>query len=367
MDRSVLSIITLKTYFNDMFGYHMPSDILCEIINKITDDLQFSTGGNHLFVLKNRKLYACGDNKYGQLGLGDFETRNNFCEVSVKNIVKVSCGNYHSIILSRNGYVYSTGNALYGALGLGQYENLNEFRQVKIPEPIYDIACNDHSTFALSRSGTLYSWGKNSSGQLGLCDYENRYQPCKVNIDNVEKIFCGRHHMFVLTRHNNLFSTGYNDDGQLGLNHTYKVNSSRRIFLNDVVDISCDDDHSVILTKSGKLLGSGSNRFSQLGNRETDHLHFKELNIDKLGDIAKIRCCNKATIIVTKQGKISVWPNYKYLNNHIYDINIIKNQTQVLDIYDKSKYTIFTTQNGKLYIKGELGDNFYREFTEMPI
>ena len=61
---------------------------------------------NHSLVLKNDgTLWGCGLNNYGQLGLGDGNSRTTFTEITtnVDDIKQVSCGRNHTFILENDG------------------------------------------------------------------------------------------------------------------------------------------------------------------------------------------------------------------------------------------------------------------------
>ena len=94
-------------------------------------------GGYHSFALfDNGKVYATGQNDYGQLGLGDNVSRSNFTEVTDlndKNITAVFAGTYYSFALSFDGRVYVAGQNDNGQLGLGDNDNRTVFTEVFIP------------------------------------------------------------------------------------------------------------------------------------------------------------------------------------------------------------------------------------------
>ena len=91
-----------------------------EIINEI-EDIQFksplkaiSSGESHsLFLLMNGNVYAVGDNKYGQIGLGkDIRNVNKITEIkklSNIKIKKIKCAALSSYVLDENGQLYSFG------------------------------------------------------------------------------------------------------------------------------------------------------------------------------------------------------------------------------------------------------------------
>ena len=85
------------------------------------------------FILKNNgTLWGCGKNDYGQLGLGDTTNRTTFTQVTTNtdDIKSVSCGAYHTLILKNDGALWGCGNNEYGQLGLGDTNNRNTYIQV---------------------------------------------------------------------------------------------------------------------------------------------------------------------------------------------------------------------------------------------
>ena len=66
-------------------------------------------------------MYAMGSNADSKLGIGTQDVSSVNVPTLVEgicNIVKVSCGNSHSIALGSDGIAYTWGQAFYGALGV---------------------------------------------------------------------------------------------------------------------------------------------------------------------------------------------------------------------------------------------------------
>lgn len=67
-------------------------------------------------------VYGWGNDKEGQLGLGLYSYSSNytaprFFKYTV-NILRISCGFEHSLLLSETGLVYAMGSNKFGQLGL---------------------------------------------------------------------------------------------------------------------------------------------------------------------------------------------------------------------------------------------------------
>ena len=117
----------------------------------------------HSLILKNDgTLLGCGCNDHGQLGLGDNTNRNTFTQVTTNanDIKQVYCGGYHTLILKNDGTLWGCGDNSYGQLGLGDTANRNTFTQ--ITTNAYDIKsvyCGDYHTLILKNDGTLWGCG----------------------------------------------------------------------------------------------------------------------------------------------------------------------------------------------------------------
>ena len=165
------------------------------------------------------QIYVWGSNQCGQLGLGDDFNRNKpqkliLCSSGSSNIISVSCGEYFTMALTRNGTLYSWGYNESGQLGLGNYHNQNSPHQISLQESIVKISCGLRHTAVLTKCGKLYTWGFTDYEQLG---YIINNIPQKIILDeSIISICCGRDNTFAITNLDKIYVWGYND-GQLGL------------------------------------------------------------------------------------------------------------------------------------------------------
>jgi alpha-tubulin suppressor-like RCC1 family protein len=86
--------------------------------------IQVAVGGMYSLVLRNDGVvYSFGANEVGQLGLGYFSSQQllplSIDSLNGINIVQLSAGNAHSLILTNRGKVYSFGSSQYQQNGLG--------------------------------------------------------------------------------------------------------------------------------------------------------------------------------------------------------------------------------------------------------
>jgi alpha-tubulin suppressor-like RCC1 family protein len=229
-----------------------------------------TAGVTHSFILSDTgKLYAAGSTADGRLGLPlEVTDYNTFISVPTPNsVATVVAGTHTSFILTTSGKLYACGSNKRGELGLGHNRSQIGFTLVSIPETVLAIAAGDWHTLALTVSGKLYSCGSNDSGQLGQGDTTAKTIFTLVPLkERIIAITAGYGHSIALTVSGTVYVCGRNDAGQLGLGDT----EQRNIFtplppLEGVVAVVAKGLHSFLLTASGKLYATGFNLFGQLG------------------------------------------------------------------------------------------------------
>eukprot|EP00347_Sterkiella_histriomuscorum_P016763 403351945 len=144
--------------------------------------LQISAMRSHVGALVKRQgnqdastncLYMWGSNKYGQLGVQDFENRNSPTFIDTDyNPIDVACGDSFTIVLSDQNTLYSTGSNLQGQLGQGQSINKqSSFSQIQGLSQFSDktfiksLHASDYASFLVS-NGDMFIWGPTPIGQF---------------------------------------------------------------------------------------------------------------------------------------------------------------------------------------------------------
>ena len=249
------------------------------------DIVAVSAGLSHSVALSSKGIaYSWGYSGCGALGLGD-DVREAalprpIAGLNAEVIVQASCGEKHTLMLTRDGRVYSCGDGLSGRLGHGDVAKQRTPRLITAwQRPVQDVvmvpggvvpakpvapvgeslraralsgrldglACDldaigvldtppriscvsageAHSLAVAACDGHLYSWGLFNEGRLGLRkaaiqQHFKREVLIPMHVDalvkhRIEAAAAGEAHSFAITNKGELFAWGRNGEGQLGL------------------------------------------------------------------------------------------------------------------------------------------------------
>lgn len=193
-------------------------------------------GRNHTLFLTSRGIvFAAGDNKLGQCGVG----KNDPCILTATKvkysgppIVKVGCGADFSMILDIKGGLHSFGCPEYGALGHntdGKYFITNTkmaFHYEKVPKRIVlyverskdghatpldrveitDFSCGHYHTVAIDSKNRAFSWGFGGIGRLGHNEQRDELVPRLIKFleppnRGVRAVYCGSTYSIAINVH----------------------------------------------------------------------------------------------------------------------------------------------------------------------
>jgi len=294
--------------------------------------IAISAGADHsLAIASNGYVYAWGNNNFGQLGDGTTTSRTT--PVQVKGAggsgnltaVAVAAGGNHSLALMNNGRVYAWGDNTFGQLGDDTTTNRSTPVQVKGMnyfelDYVTAIAAGSGSSYALSGNGYVWAWGHNNAGQLGDGTTTNRSTPVWVRgvggageLAYVTAIAAGSDHALALRDDGTVVAWGYNYYGQLGDNTT----TTRRwpvqvrgpgsaIYLTNVTAISAGSAHSLALADSGTVYAWGWNEYGQLGGDTTTNSS-RPVRSYGAGNFVAIAAGYYHSLAIRADGEVIAW------------------------------------------------------------
>uniref|UniRef100_W5MS74 HECT and RLD domain containing E3 ubiquitin protein ligase 56.4 n=1 Tax=Lepisosteus oculatus TaxID=7918 RepID=W5MS74_LEPOC len=184
-----------------------------------------------------------------------------------RQIIQVACGNYHSLVLTKEGEVFYWREPQVEQCGSPK------LLETLLGIPVAQIAAGGDHSFALSLSGTVFGWGRNSAGQLGLGDTQDRDIPTPVRslaFKGTVFISCGEEHTAILTKGGLVFTFGSGSYGQLGhnsLRNELRPRLVAELWGKKVSQIACGRYHTLTYVSSSKTIYSfGCGEQRQLGN-----------------------------------------------------------------------------------------------------
>lgn len=140
-----------------------------------------------VFVAEFGYVYTCGSNHSGQLGLGDRVNRTTPSIVyklgltALPRFVRAAAGGNHTILIDRGGHAHACGNNRKGQLGLGDDRECAVTPLPLLHEgKIAQAAAGAMHTVLLDEHGRVYACGNNKAGQLGLGGLKKTNTPTLV-------------------------------------------------------------------------------------------------------------------------------------------------------------------------------------------
>ena len=211
-----------------------------------------SAGKTHTVALStDNKLYAWGDNTYGELGDSTTINRSSPVQIGTSSWSQISAGGTHTAGINTTGALLTWGYNNYGQLGLNTPYSGSYYTQVS--EGLTH-------TLAIRNDGALFVWGRNQLGQLGLGDTVTRSSPVQLGTSSWTSVDAGSSHSVAVRSDGKLFTWGSNDWGQLG-------NSGDLIYYSWIkVVLSANTATAFAIRSDGTLWGWGAAGNLQLGN-----------------------------------------------------------------------------------------------------
>ena len=183
--------------------------------------------------------------------MGDFDTRLvPTLLLSDSEIEQISCGDYHLMILKKNGEVYGTGRNSNGQLCIDNNEHhyINKLTYIMTDKNIKSIHCSTHATFILKKNSIYQEklvdelWACGSLGHL-----TSHTLILITRAPNIKSISSGLSHCMIIIN-DKLFSFGSNRFGQLGSNDHDSRNQPTFVNFNGEIDLLMNGTREIVWT-----------------------------------------------------------------------------------------------------------------------
>jgi len=181
-----------------------------------------SAASVHTCAIAGGALYCWGANDYGQLGVGDTDTRPTPTRVDDGTDWRdVQVGERSSLGLKQDGSIWSFGANDVGQLGQGDFVQQTKPTPIGTRRDWRAIATRFNHACALADDDSLWCWGKGGEGQLGQDDPGptgmDRPTPTQVKTDqDFAMVDTGEGHTCAIRRDHSLWCWGRNSKAILG-------------------------------------------------------------------------------------------------------------------------------------------------------
>jgi alpha-tubulin suppressor-like RCC1 family protein len=278
-------------------------------------------GLEHSLVLAgNGALLASGENDLGQLGDGTEAASATPVRPALPDdaeVTAVAAGESHSLALLEDGRVFAWGENEFGQLGDGSEEAALAPVEVDLSgfdSPPVDVFAANWSSYALLEDGALLGWGRNSGGQLGDGSEEQKLTPVAADLSGfaagVESAAVGDDNVLALLGDGELVGWGANFTGQVGdgteVNRPAPVAVDVSEFGSPVAEVSLGRDHSLALLADGRVLAWGANPDFQLGSEEENDRLEPGL-VPGIDDAVEIAATYATSTVRRSDGSVWAW------------------------------------------------------------
>lgn len=189
-------------------------------------------------------------------------------------VAKVVAGDSATFFITDTGVLYGSGSNGYGQLGLGDTESRKLF--TKLAENVKDVKPVGNTTWYLTNDDDLYVAGRNI-GHVGIEGLENviSFYKCASNVKSFGSRYLGTkssggdyYYMYAswyITHDGKLYSCGANGNNQHGTGTASDAIHTFGLRAQDVASATFTDSVGLFLTNGGELYGCGNNFWGPLG------------------------------------------------------------------------------------------------------
>jgi alpha-tubulin suppressor-like RCC1 family protein len=232
--------------------------------------LSVSTGEGHALIIRqDRSVWAFGKNAYGQLGDGTVLSKFNALQVHAGPAAAVSVGDSHSLILLQDGSLWAAGDNSNGQLG--QSSTVDQSAEwLAVATDVQAMVAGAFHNIVLKTDGSVCSFGRGAEGQLGGGSSLNRFAPAQI-LSQGQKVEASYLSSYVIDAGGNLLVFGSNRQGQLGSGNLLATSNPIRVSAN-VQQVSASKTHVLFKKTDGSLFTMGTGYLRPGGNEISETL-----------------------------------------------------------------------------------------------
>ncbi|KAL8243261.1 hypothetical protein R6Q59_009519 [Mikania micrantha] len=302
--------------------------------NVVLDVNHISCGVRHAaLVTRQGEVFTWGEESGGRLGHGfekDVITPCLVESLSACNVDFVVCGEFHTCAVTMSGELYTWGDGIHNAGLLGHGKNVSHWVPKRITKPldglkVTSVSCGPWHTALITSTGQLFTFGDGTFGVLGHGDRESIACPREVeSLSGLRTIAvaCGVWHTaaaveVIVTRSSSgvssgkLFTWGDGDKHRLG--HGDREPRLKPTCVPSLIEynfhkVTCGHSLTVGLTTSRYVFTMGSTVYGQLGNPQCDG-KLPCLVEDKLAGepVEEIACGDYHVAVLTSRNEVYTW------------------------------------------------------------
>lgn len=304
-----------------------------------------------------KRIMSAGYDRYGALGGNLYDNNRElsdiyayvsgwimgqtkvyeFRDLGVSNIIQVSLGSYHTMLLDGNGRPYALGDNWNGQLGIGPSDDkypkgVHDITRVPIQNKVKKIFTGNNNTVFLMQDNRVMGCGSNTFGALGQDISGNTFIPVYLkyngkDIRDVRTVSVGYNTIYIVLNNGDMLRAGDSSRWQLGGNTTERETKAffKLVGYPKVKDVSGGHYYSIFITEEGHAYGAGrfdsgelgmeygsgdaryAKDYIQLYMEHTDSgKEFPTGNVSPITDADKVFCGQQASLIMLKNGTVIV-------------------------------------------------------------
>ncbi|CAF3124208.1 unnamed protein product [Rotaria sp. Silwood2] len=267
-----------------------------------------------LVATNQGSLYAFGLNNRCQLGfeakeptiIYPYPVKIEYFR-STMSWKQISMGAEHTCVLNNDGVVYVWGLNEDGQCGQARKHNVIRIpTELQLEYPVVAISCGYYHTALITEGGRLFLFGNNHDGQLGYSISTEYVGSFEISLpDPVKAVACGNQHTVVLTCKGEVYTCGQGDCGQLGLGPNVQIAADFKVLENlpkSFTAIAAGKAHTAILTHNGDIYVFGDAKYGKLSYEiYSNEFVPRSINKFKEHNVLKVVCGGCQTIILAQK------------------------------------------------------------------